>query len=97
MYAPDPIAAALTCYYVKTIFLSLNLKNQRNEAQMRVKNTETAVSIPQVVSKQLSAHFLLAFVLRYVDFSDLDSPAQRINLAFYNTRVSPCILRLHMF
>jgi len=27
--------------------------------------------IPQVVSKELSAHFLLTFVFRYVGFSDL--------------------------
>ena len=37
--------------------------------------------IPRVVTKQLSAHFLLTFVLRHVDFSDLDSPAQRNYLA----------------
>jgi len=37
----------------------------------------------KVVSKQLSAPFLLTFVLRYVGFSDLDSPAERIKLTFY--------------
>ena len=33
-------------------------------------NTKQKQIIPQVVSEQLSAHFLLTFVLRYVGFSD---------------------------
>ena len=38
-----------------------NLKNQRNEAQMRRLWLLALMPIPQVVSKQLSAHFLLTF------------------------------------
>jgi len=55
-----------------------NLKHQRNETQMLVKNAQTAVSIPLGESKQLSAHFLLTFELRYVGVSNL-----------YATRCSP--------
>jgi len=55
------------------VLVNPNLKNQRNEAQMQVKNAQTAVSIPLGESKQLSPYFLLAFVLRCVGFSDLET------------------------